>query len=234
MLDALCHQVRYKTAYNAQFKVFEPIEYHYDVCEAILLWERGQLPKAVTCPVPKKLGINHINHHFKSEFLDKRTLFQKANSHSKIVKFAPLQKDQSNVCSTSGVKAYDLRKSDIVHSSNKVQEKFFRFGSKYPLSKEMRKSTRWQPPKIHQAHTGPAEEFDSPVMPRVTPTVHTQKSSEPMASHDALAAPPQAPIIAAAASKEIHASNTSEMPPDPNIHLSESNIAPVSSDESLS
>ncbi|KAK8951455.1 hypothetical protein KSP39_PZI003207 [Platanthera zijinensis] len=28
------------TWYNAQFKVFEPLEYHYDVCEAILLWEQ--------------------------------------------------------------------------------------------------------------------------------------------------------------------------------------------------
>ncbi|KAK8967632.1 hypothetical protein KSP40_PGU006633 [Platanthera guangdongensis] len=26
--------------YNAQFKVFETLEYHYDVCEAILLWEQ--------------------------------------------------------------------------------------------------------------------------------------------------------------------------------------------------
>ncbi|KAH0460182.1 hypothetical protein IEQ34_010845 [Dendrobium chrysotoxum] len=26
--------------YNAQFKIFEPLEYHYDVCEAILLWEQ--------------------------------------------------------------------------------------------------------------------------------------------------------------------------------------------------
>ncbi|ONK81857.1 uncharacterized protein A4U43_C01F33580 [Asparagus officinalis] len=28
------------TWYNAQFKIFEPLEYHYDVCEAILLWEQ--------------------------------------------------------------------------------------------------------------------------------------------------------------------------------------------------
>ncbi|KAL8153211.1 hypothetical protein V2J09_010971 [Rumex salicifolius] len=28
------------TWYNAQFKVFEPLEYKYDVCEAILLWEQ--------------------------------------------------------------------------------------------------------------------------------------------------------------------------------------------------
>ncbi|CAM9003402.1 unnamed protein product [Rhodiola kirilowii] len=28
------------TWYNAQFKVFEPLEYTYDVCEAILLWEQ--------------------------------------------------------------------------------------------------------------------------------------------------------------------------------------------------
>lgn len=28
------------TWYNAQFKVFEPLEYNYDVCEAILLWEQ--------------------------------------------------------------------------------------------------------------------------------------------------------------------------------------------------
>ncbi|KAL1833072.1 hypothetical protein ACET3Z_002723 [Daucus carota] len=28
------------TWYNAQFKVFEPLEYSYDVCEAILLWEQ--------------------------------------------------------------------------------------------------------------------------------------------------------------------------------------------------
>ncbi|ONK68851.1 uncharacterized protein A4U43_C05F16680 [Asparagus officinalis] len=26
--------------YNAQFKIYEPLEYHYDVCEAILLWEQ--------------------------------------------------------------------------------------------------------------------------------------------------------------------------------------------------
>ncbi|KAG6493509.1 hypothetical protein ZIOFF_048496 [Zingiber officinale] len=26
--------------YNAQFKIFEPLEYKYDVCEAILLWEQ--------------------------------------------------------------------------------------------------------------------------------------------------------------------------------------------------
>ncbi|KAL8091350.1 hypothetical protein AgCh_033818 [Apium graveolens] len=26
--------------YNAQFKIFEPLEYSYDVCEAILLWEQ--------------------------------------------------------------------------------------------------------------------------------------------------------------------------------------------------
>jgi len=26
--------------YNAQFKHFEPLEYTYDVCEAILLWEQ--------------------------------------------------------------------------------------------------------------------------------------------------------------------------------------------------
>ncbi|KAK8968183.1 Transcription factor CPC [Platanthera guangdongensis] len=37
----------------------------------------------------------------------------------------------------SGVKAHDPRKSDTVHSSHKVQEKIFRFGSKYPPSKEM-------------------------------------------------------------------------------------------------
>ncbi|KAK4493414.1 hypothetical protein RD792_017686 [Penstemon davidsonii] len=28
------------TWYNAQFKIFEPLEYKYDVCEAILLWEQ--------------------------------------------------------------------------------------------------------------------------------------------------------------------------------------------------
>ncbi|KAJ8773022.1 hypothetical protein K2173_028199 [Erythroxylum novogranatense] len=28
------------TWYNEQFKIFEPLEYHYDVCEAILLWEQ--------------------------------------------------------------------------------------------------------------------------------------------------------------------------------------------------
>ncbi|XP_020693102.1 sialyltransferase-like protein 5 [Dendrobium catenatum] len=28
------------TWYNAQFKIFEPLEYQYDVCEAILLWEQ--------------------------------------------------------------------------------------------------------------------------------------------------------------------------------------------------
>ncbi|KAK4845315.1 hypothetical protein QYF36_003494 [Acer negundo] len=28
------------TWYNAQFKIFEPLEYTYDVCEAILLWEQ--------------------------------------------------------------------------------------------------------------------------------------------------------------------------------------------------
>ncbi|XP_020586457.1 sialyltransferase-like protein 5 [Phalaenopsis equestris] len=28
------------TWYNAQFKIFEPLEYRYDVCEAILLWEQ--------------------------------------------------------------------------------------------------------------------------------------------------------------------------------------------------
>ncbi|GAB2278363.1 purple acid phosphatase [Dionaea muscipula] len=28
------------TWYNEQFKVFEPLEYKYDVCEAILLWEQ--------------------------------------------------------------------------------------------------------------------------------------------------------------------------------------------------
>lgn len=26
--------------YNAQFKIYEPLEYNYDVCEAILLWEQ--------------------------------------------------------------------------------------------------------------------------------------------------------------------------------------------------
>lgn len=26
--------------YNEQFKVFEPLEYHYDICDAILLWEQ--------------------------------------------------------------------------------------------------------------------------------------------------------------------------------------------------
>jgi hypothetical protein len=26
--------------YNAQFKIFEPLEYKYDVCETILLWEQ--------------------------------------------------------------------------------------------------------------------------------------------------------------------------------------------------
>jgi hypothetical protein len=26
--------------YNQQFKKFEPLEYTYDVCEAILLWEQ--------------------------------------------------------------------------------------------------------------------------------------------------------------------------------------------------
>lgn len=30
--------------YNAQFKIFEPLEYKYDVCEAILLWEQVSLP----------------------------------------------------------------------------------------------------------------------------------------------------------------------------------------------
>lgn len=28
------------TQYNAHFKIFEPLEYQYDVCEAILLWEQ--------------------------------------------------------------------------------------------------------------------------------------------------------------------------------------------------
>lgn len=28
------------TWYNAQFKIYEPLEYNYDVCEAILLWEQ--------------------------------------------------------------------------------------------------------------------------------------------------------------------------------------------------
>ncbi|KDP41852.1 hypothetical protein JCGZ_26870 [Jatropha curcas] len=28
------------TWYNAQFKIYEPLEYHYDVCDAILLWEQ--------------------------------------------------------------------------------------------------------------------------------------------------------------------------------------------------
>lgn len=28
------------TWYNEQFKIYEPLEYHYDVCEAILLWEQ--------------------------------------------------------------------------------------------------------------------------------------------------------------------------------------------------
>lgn len=28
------------TWYNEQFKIFEPLDYHYDVCEAILLWEQ--------------------------------------------------------------------------------------------------------------------------------------------------------------------------------------------------
>ncbi|MBA0585927.1 hypothetical protein Gorai_016687, partial [Gossypium raimondii] len=28
------------TWYNEQFKVFEPLEYHYDICDAILLWEQ--------------------------------------------------------------------------------------------------------------------------------------------------------------------------------------------------
>lgn len=28
------------TWYNAQFKIFEPLEYNYDICEAILLWEQ--------------------------------------------------------------------------------------------------------------------------------------------------------------------------------------------------
>lgn len=28
------------TWYNAQFKIFEPLEYQYDICEAILLWEQ--------------------------------------------------------------------------------------------------------------------------------------------------------------------------------------------------
>lgn len=28
------------TWYNAQFKIFEPLEYSYDVCEAVLLWEQ--------------------------------------------------------------------------------------------------------------------------------------------------------------------------------------------------
>lgn len=28
------------TWYNAQFKIFEPLEYNYDVCDAILLWEQ--------------------------------------------------------------------------------------------------------------------------------------------------------------------------------------------------
>lgn len=31
------------TQYNAQFKIFEPLEYQYDVCEAILLWEQVNL-----------------------------------------------------------------------------------------------------------------------------------------------------------------------------------------------
>lgn len=26
--------------YNTQFKYFEPLEYNYDVCETILLWEQ--------------------------------------------------------------------------------------------------------------------------------------------------------------------------------------------------
>ncbi|KAL5647702.1 hypothetical protein ACJX0J_042057, partial [Zea mays] len=28
------------TWYNAQFKIFEPLEYKYDVCETVLLWEQ--------------------------------------------------------------------------------------------------------------------------------------------------------------------------------------------------
>ncbi|KAJ4822069.1 purple acid phosphatase [Turnera subulata] len=28
------------TWYNAQFKIYEPLEYHYDVCDSILLWEQ--------------------------------------------------------------------------------------------------------------------------------------------------------------------------------------------------
>ncbi|XP_077227494.1 MALE GAMETOPHYTE DEFECTIVE 2 [Tasmannia lanceolata] len=28
------------TWYNEQFKIYEPLEYHYDICEAILLWEQ--------------------------------------------------------------------------------------------------------------------------------------------------------------------------------------------------
>ncbi|WCJ17940.1 Sialyltransferase-like protein 1 [Euphorbia peplus] len=28
------------TWYNAQFKIYEPLEYHYDICDAILLWEQ--------------------------------------------------------------------------------------------------------------------------------------------------------------------------------------------------
>ncbi|KAL0450845.1 UNVERIFIED_CONTAM: Sialyltransferase-like protein 1 [Sesamum latifolium] len=44
------------TWYNEQFKIFEPLEYKYDVCEAILLWEQQNHPSIPTVPTCAVVG----------------------------------------------------------------------------------------------------------------------------------------------------------------------------------